>query len=215
MFETPDTEIVHESYDAFAEDKVTKMRESYQLVREHLGLGAERLKRYYDMRVRPSVFERGTWVYHYSPRRFIGKSPKWQRMYSGPYLVVKELGPVNVMLQQTRKSQPFVTHIDKVKACLGVTPESWLNEVNENAKEENEISGPSIADLEEIFKVTEGEDLFPTVDVIDTVENDVVHDEAEVVSHAKGLCAIRPRREIRRPTRLKDFCCNTVRKKLQ
>ena len=213
MFETPETEIVRESYDAFAEDKVTKMRESYQLVREHLGLGAERLKRYYDMRVRPSVFERGTWVYHYSPRRFIGKSPKWQRMYSGPYLVVKELGPVNVMLQQTRKSQPFVTHIDKVKACLGVTPESWLNEVNENAKEENEISGPSITDLEEIFKVTEGEDLLTTVD--DMGGNDVVHDEVEVVGHEKELCAIRPRREIRRPTRLKDFCCNTVRKKLQ
>ena len=117
-----------ESYDEFAERKVEIMRQAYQLVRDHLGVSAERAKHYYDLRVRPNRFRPGQWVYYYCPRRFPRRSPKWQRMYTGPFLVVQVMGPVNVKLQSTQRSQPFVSHIDKLKLCLGPHPDGWLND---------------------------------------------------------------------------------------
>ena len=102
------------------------MRESYRLARDNLGYSAERCKHYYDMRVRPGRYTEGQWVYYYCPRRYVGRSPKWQRMYTGPYLITKVVGPVNVRLQATKRSVPFISHVDKLKPCFGDTPKSWL-----------------------------------------------------------------------------------------
>ena len=106
------------------------------------------------MRVKPQVHEVGEWVYFYSPRKLIGKSPKWQKMYSGPYLIVKQLGPVNFVLQQSKRSKPFVVHVDKIKKCKGNTPISWLSESSETEVETAEnLEGPSAEELVEMFKV--------------------------------------------------------------
>jgi len=104
-----------------------RSRDAYALVGECLDEVAERGKKYYDMKVRPVPFNVGDWVYFYSPRRYQGRSPKWQCMYSGPYLVIKVLGPVNVVIQLTARSLTQVVHVDKLKKCLGDHPKSWLD----------------------------------------------------------------------------------------
>ena len=125
----------YKSHDEFVERKMDVMRRAYLLARESTGVSAGRNKRNYDVRVKAGRYQVGQWAYYYSPRRYVGRSPKWQRMYSGPYLVTEVLGPVNVRIQLSRRSQPFVTHIDKLKPCLGRTPVNWLGvgstEVNE------------------------------------------------------------------------------------
>jgi transposase InsO family protein len=113
--------------EGYAAEKVEDMKKAYQLVREHLGAGGLRMKKYYDMRVRPQVFKEGQWVYYYNPRRYVGRSPKWQKMYTGPFLIVRTLDSVNVVLQASKRAKPFVCHVDKVKLCLGDTPRSWLS----------------------------------------------------------------------------------------
>jgi len=35
---------------------------------------------------------------------------------------------VNVVLQRSQRSKPFVVHVNKLKKCMGVTPVSWLGE---------------------------------------------------------------------------------------
>jgi hypothetical protein len=65
-------------------------------------------------------------VWLFSPRRYQGKSPKWQRTYGGPFLVVDILEPVNLVIQRTSRSPVQVVHIDKVKKCFSQTPVSWL-----------------------------------------------------------------------------------------
>ena len=47
-------------------------------------------------------------------------------MYTGPYLVIRIIEPVNYVLQKSVKSKPFVVHADKLKKCFGATPNSWL-----------------------------------------------------------------------------------------
>ena len=137
VYGAPEEEAEHYgSYHGFVDDRIEKMRSAYKLAREHLGHSAERMKDHYDMRVKPSVFKRNTWVFYYNPRRYVGKSPKWQRIYTGPFLVVRMFGRVNAVLQQSKRSRPFVAHVDKLKRCLGPTPVSWLADDGEEIDEE-------------------------------------------------------------------------------
>ena len=86
------------SYDSYSADVENRFKQAYALVRNHLGIAAERMKRQYDIRVRPQKFRKGQWVLYYNPRRFQGKQQKWERKYS-PYLIIKELPPVNYLIQ--------------------------------------------------------------------------------------------------------------------
>ena len=51
-------------------------------------------------------------------------------MFTGPYLITHCFSPVNVVLQLNQRRSPFVSHVDKLKLCLGPTPASWLTDQN-------------------------------------------------------------------------------------
>ena len=54
------------------------------------------------------------------------KSLKWQKCYTGPYLITRKIEPVNYVLQKSERAKPFVVHLNKLKKCYGTTPTSWL-----------------------------------------------------------------------------------------
>jgi len=92
-----------------------RMQRAFTIVRSQLGVAASRTKRYYDLRVKKKEFKPGDWVYAFNPKKCVGKQDKWRRKFNGPFLVLKNLGPVNLLLQKSPRTQPFVIHIDKVK----------------------------------------------------------------------------------------------------
>ena len=146
------------------------------------------------MRVRPARFTVGTWVLYYNSRRHQGRSPKWQLMYTGPFLVTRMLDPVNVVLQRGKKAKPFVSHVDKLKRCYGVTPESWLNltdvsHVEFDAREEDEISPRTNHHDEGTDRVDE-----------------VTDDGNAWAGELPNTSARRSGRTVRRPTRLIESC---------
>jgi len=116
---------IQDSYDSFVWQYQQRSREAYQNAREHLQVVANRSKKTYDMKVKPVIFKEGDWVLYYCPRRIQGKSPKWQKWYSGPYLITKILAPVNAVIQLTSRSKPKVVHVDKLKMSLGKHPKPW------------------------------------------------------------------------------------------
>ena len=65
------------------------------------------------------------WVWYYYPRRYPRKSPKWQKTYIGPYLIVSVLPASNAVLQKSKKSSPFVAHFDKLKVFHGTASADW------------------------------------------------------------------------------------------
>jgi len=113
VFDIP-TEEPPASYDSYVTDLEERKRVAYSLVRQSLGVAAERMKHQYDLRVRPLKFHRGEWVLYYNPRKFQGRQQKWQRKFS-PYLVMKELLPVNYLIQKSKRSRPMIAHVDKLK----------------------------------------------------------------------------------------------------
>ena len=192
------------------------MREAYELAREHLGVSAQRAKRYYDLRVRPNKYSVGQWVFYYYPRRYVGRSPKWQKLYTGPYLVTQVMGPVNVKIQLSRRAQPFIVHVDKLKLCLGETPNSWLSEPPEEGQSPAGFELQTEEDVRETLpKVLEEseneldeeriEDVNSPNDTAPEVEG-ILMPESEVLVEEEGLPQ-RPSREKRRPQKLTGYVC--------
>jgi len=110
----------------FVEEQQRTLRDAFSLVRQHLGHAARRRKRDYDLRARPRHFATGSWVWVYTPRRKMGRYPKWQSLYQGPFLVIKQLGPVNYLVQRSPKSNPWTVHVDKLTPCHQSGQEGWI-----------------------------------------------------------------------------------------
>ena len=66
----------YSAYNPFVEEIVENQAQEYALVRKHLKMRAERNKKGYDVRVRSNSFRVSTWVLYFSPRKYIGRSPK-------------------------------------------------------------------------------------------------------------------------------------------
>lgn len=122
----PNEEEYHSSPDQYVNQLQMKARETFASVRLHLGYAANRRKSYYDAKVKQTEVVVGQWVWYLYPRRRVGLSPKWQRIYTGPYLIVRIISPNNVVLQKSRRAKQFVVHKDKVKPFNGEPPLSWL-----------------------------------------------------------------------------------------
>ena len=191
-----------------ADQFVTEMRDraeaAYSLAREHLRVAAERRKATYDMRVKKSECNVGDWVWYYYPRRYQGKSMKWQKHYTGPFLIVRLIQPVNYVLQRTERSQPFVVHADKIKKCWSQTPESWLIVDNRGG----EASIPTLA-ASDIRDPRIGSKVVPDRKSEPRPTNgyrkrvDGPTDESIIEMNSRPS-----RRNRRPPRRLRDYSCN-------
>ena len=179
------------------------MRTAFDLVRQHIGEAAQRNKRYYDIRVKPARYKVGQWVYYFNPRRFKGRQDKWSRKYTGPFCVIKVLGPVNVELQLTKRSKPFIAHIDKVKPSLGESPKCWLAKVVETEVAE------VVEKVAEEAEVSEHEEVVDDgASPIDSglLNQPLASELVDVVTYNEDqeFRRNRPRRDIRRPVRFED-----------
>ena len=190
---------VPRTYDQYVQSLRDKVESSYELAREHLQTAAELRKKSYDVKVRKKEFEVGQWVWYYYPRRFQRKSPKWQKMYTGPYLIVKVIEPVNYVIQKSVRSKPFVVHTNKLKLCYSITSESWLRIDREQRSEQNVNNEHSNESVREELVESEGSDqqMITSNDLSSDCSN---HDYQE-----KGN-QVRDKRENRkRPKRFDDY----------
>jgi len=110
----------------FVSEMRDRMEKCYDIAREHLQISSKRRKKAYDLKVKKTEFITGDWLCYYYPRKYRQRSPKRQIMYTGPYLVIRVIEPVNYVLQKSARAKAFVVHADKLKKCNGTTPESWL-----------------------------------------------------------------------------------------
>ena len=127
---------------------------AFELARKHLHANAERRKAIYDIRSKGVKFSVGDWVWYLYPHRYQGKSIKWQKCYTRPYLILRVIQPVNCVLQRSAKSKPFVVHFDKLKKCYGPTPSSWLSvdtSIPERIDEPDHVDSNVLASNEEMM----------------------------------------------------------------
>ena len=66
-----------------------RMAKAHDYARTQLGKNDNRQK-YYDIKSSGKTFERGDFVWLFCPGKKVGISPKLQRFWTGPYLIVEK-----------------------------------------------------------------------------------------------------------------------------
>jgi hypothetical protein len=125
----------YHSIDDFVEQKLSIIETAHQMARENLHAASSRSKRCYDTHVKKRKLKPNMWVWSYSPRKFVGRSPKWQRNFSGPFLIIRQFGPVLFVIQGSKRSKELIVDADKLKPYLGEKIPSWLNQESTDAEQ--------------------------------------------------------------------------------
>ena len=119
---------LYKSENEYVANLQDKLRQVYEKTRIAMGRAAERNKKQYDISVKSKEYKVGDWVLYYLPKATQGRCIKFERLFSGPFLVVKKYSGVLYSIQATKKSQPKTVHIDKLKYWFGETPQPWIRE---------------------------------------------------------------------------------------
>ena len=119
------------------------------------------------------------------------------------YLVTRVIGPVNVMVQRSKRTHPFCTHIDKLKPYVADTmPTSWLRD-DLNASRLSPGTAPVNGTLDAQHGAAE---MSVELEVHDRDQHDRTHSDGNAIAGVPpaGVRSPRPRRRIRRPQRYSD-----------
>jgi len=112
-------------YCEYVDEVECRMWQVFEIVREHLGRQADRIKRYYNVGVKPKTFAVNDLVLYYYPRKYTGRSPKWSRVYSGICRLKKNINDAVYIIRKIPNSSTLVVNVDKLKLYYGEVPSCW------------------------------------------------------------------------------------------
>ena len=95
-----------------------RLNKAFVLTREHLQQSAEVARTWYNKKVHSHMFCIGDRVRVYNPRRFKGKSPKWQSFYKDEAVVMQRLNDVTYVVKSASWKLPKVIHVNKLKRVI-------------------------------------------------------------------------------------------------
>ena len=110
------TDSAQQSVPQYTASVLARLNHAYELTREHLQQTAQSMSTWYNNKARVKSFTVGDRVYVYSPRRFKGRSVKWQSFYRDVGLVERRLNDVSYVVKCPGWKQAKVVHVDKLKA---------------------------------------------------------------------------------------------------
>ncbi|KAJ8915697.1 hypothetical protein NQ315_000631 [Exocentrus adspersus] len=102
-----------EGVDNYISHLQDRLKLTHAEVRQKMRIESDRMKTRYDLRANTGGFQVGEKVWLYNPKRTKGKSPKLQKSWEGPYIIVTRL---NDVVRIINNSGYFM--LDKVKQCL-------------------------------------------------------------------------------------------------
>ena len=109
---------------AYVQQLMDTLSKTHQIAREHLKVSQNRQKKTYDVKLAERSFEEGDLVYRLESASKPGQSRKLNKVWSGPYLVIKVLSRVLYRIKGRRKE--FVTHHDRLKICNDRYIPMWM-----------------------------------------------------------------------------------------
>jgi len=99
----------------YVNEVTTKLHKVYDLVRENLCTSWLNSSRWYNRKTHPKAFQPGDVVRVYYPRKFKGRTPKWQCYFSTEAVVEQKLNDATYIVKSRGWRQPRVVHVDKLK----------------------------------------------------------------------------------------------------
>ena len=114
MYGAPETETMPPSQ--YAMTLKASLGEAYARVRERTAQQLERQKELYNQRVHGNPFKAGDHVWVLLPQVPRGKSRKFYRPWSGPFVVVKKLSDVTYRVQEVNnRGRRMIVHFNRLK----------------------------------------------------------------------------------------------------
>jgi hypothetical protein len=89
----------------YAADVLQRLNKAFEVTRENLKRSAEAMSTWYNRRSKPLEFTVGDSVRVYNPRRFKGRSPKWQSFYKEVAVVEKKLNDATYVVKFPRSGK--------------------------------------------------------------------------------------------------------------
>jgi len=102
----------------FANDIAERLTKAFESVREHLKTTSEKFSQWYNRGVRPKTFAVGDRVRVYNPRKFRGRSPKWQSYFRDTATVKARLNDVTYLVSSAKWRSDRIVHVDKLKPIV-------------------------------------------------------------------------------------------------
>ena len=99
-------------YTAMVVDRLSK---ASAMVRQSLGAAASSASSWYNKKARPKQFQVGDLVRVFCPRRYVGRTPKWQLFYKAEGHIVKRINDTTYIVSSPGWKQDKVIHVDKLK----------------------------------------------------------------------------------------------------
>lgn len=90
----------------------------FDLVRENLNQAWLNSSRWYNKKTHPKSFEPGDRVRVYYPRRYKGKTPKWQNFFATEAVVAKKINDATYIVSAKGWKSPRLIHVDKLKPIV-------------------------------------------------------------------------------------------------
>ena len=110
-----------------------KLEDAHEYARYQLLQSARRQKKSYDHRVDENSLEVGEFVWLHNPNKKKGLSPKLQRRWVGPFLIVSKLGDCVYRIQKSQRTNPKVVHRNRITKYHGKEAHSWLENSDSNS----------------------------------------------------------------------------------
>jgi transposase InsO family protein len=172
----------HDSLDHFVKRLNETFKIVYSLTREHLQSAMVMQKHYYDRKAKTRKFEVGQSVWLYNPRRKKGRTPKLDKPWDGPFVVVKVLGDVLCAIQMNRRTKPKIVHIDKLVHTRKSYDTDWVFHLPKRRSNIHEDSG--LEQISKLFEETPRKEKMPKIPPKDQfIENELVlRDKPEMIS---------------------------------
>ena len=105
------------------QDKLSKV---HDIAREKMLKASEKQKFYYDNNSKKPNYRTGDPVWLRTYKKSVGKTPKLQFRWEGPYKIIQKISDVTVKIQRNLRANMKVVHINKLKPYNGKLP-TWFN----------------------------------------------------------------------------------------
>ena len=125
----PDFSMSTQGWSDYVDRLAKRFEKSYSLAREHLGAAQALQRKYHDRKASRNQLTRGTAVWLHNSNRTVGRSPKLQLAWTGPYLVTNQVGELNVEIRDGPRNRKRVVHVDKVRALRQPPEQDWVEAI--------------------------------------------------------------------------------------
>ena len=114
----------------FATELQEWMEAIHRFTRNSLQVQSDRMKEYYDQNLVGRDIQVGDAVWMHDTQRKKGLTPKLNRLWKGPFVIIKKTNDLVFHIQQSPRSKPKVLHRNRLWKYTGSNPPNWSTTQN-------------------------------------------------------------------------------------